>query len=783
MPTKHVSTRYIRFATRERPTDRFLTAQIREAKEGGDERSQGDLYFVVEIHNPWFPNSQIGQTIINTVVREYRRADSTSTLTNFELALRKTNGVLAQITQTGETDWIGNLSSIIMLVAEGHVYLAQTGRAHGYLLREGKVSEITEGLEEEATQHPLTTYTNITSGTLETGDRVLLASSQIAETVSPADLKLLFGEPLLREAAREFVRFLQQHRARRVNGFVLEANPPSEIVSETIYTDETLNNFGETISRFFHRSVRPALNTSAAFVRTQTNTAHLWTRDWLIPRLVSWGQKTGQSIHQQSRQLATKTQPFLQQTRQRATEILPQSLIQLGTHQAKQATNPAPTDRHGIGDHTSELEETDLTGKTIYRVHHYQEPRAVRDASQQLTKKMTVLANRLINSLNQNSRKLKLSRLQLTLLGVAGLVILAILFSTLNRHTTQVAQTQATAATDALAQAQTAQKTAERAFILGQKETAKIAYTEAISLAQKANANADTQAAAAAVISASENVLNQLISATRLETPTPLVTFDKPISQLGTKGTKLLGTTDTHLVEMAIDNQLATTTTGPVTMPGEPAATNANTFVGDHWIVAGTNNAVYRYGLVTHSVDTLTAPNNQWKPMATLASFGNNLYALDTTTGQIWKYPLKGTAAAEPKPYLKSADSVGLEGAISLAIDGELYVLTATGTATKYSKGERVKDWKLSGVPTPWTTIDKASAIYTNATTNHIYLFENRSGDRPARFIQFDKAGKFVRQLLLPQDWLVQTTTFNPDTASGVVIVNNKAYPVAFPQN
>jgi hypothetical protein len=143
---------------------------------------------------------------------------------------------------------------------------------------------------------------------------------------------------------------------------------------------------------------------------------------------------------------------------------------------------------------------------------------------------------------------------------------------------------------------------------------------------------------------------------------------------------------------------------------------------------------------------------------------------------------VKDASAGEPKAYLKSADTTGLQSAISLAIDGDIFVLHQDGTVKKYTKGVAIADWKIHGLPTPWDSLTQAASIYADATSKYLYIFEKKDGDRPARFMEFDKTGAFRRQLLLPQEWTVEVVTFDPSTTTGVAVVQQKAYQVTFPK-
>lgn len=81
---------HTRLTTSDRLSDRFLTCQVYQPYDDKN-RDKGIIYSQVEILNPWFSASQIGQLIINTLIREYYKANDTSDLNNFETAIKKVN--------------------------------------------------------------------------------------------------------------------------------------------------------------------------------------------------------------------------------------------------------------------------------------------------------------------------------------------------------------------------------------------------------------------------------------------------------------------------------------------------------------------------------------------------------------------------------------------------------------------------------------------------------------------------------------------------------------------
>src|SRR3990167_168204 len=92
--------------------ERFLTCQHLEAEDLA-KKPMGEVFSLIEILSPWFPTAQIGKMIISNFAKYYYEGGSTSDLVNFENSLKRVNEDLAQVTQQGETDWIGNLNGIL----------------------------------------------------------------------------------------------------------------------------------------------------------------------------------------------------------------------------------------------------------------------------------------------------------------------------------------------------------------------------------------------------------------------------------------------------------------------------------------------------------------------------------------------------------------------------------------------------------------------------------------------------------------------------------------------
>src|SRR3989344_1314450 len=159
-------------------TDRFLTCQHLQSEDVA-KSSMGEIFALVEILSPWFPTAQIGKLIINNFAKFYYEGGSTSDLVNFENSLKHINEDLAQITQEGETYWIGNLNGILAGIVESNLHLAPSGKIDAFLFRDGKVNHLTSGISDTSQSHPLKTFSNVISGELKNHDKILITNKEI----------------------------------------------------------------------------------------------------------------------------------------------------------------------------------------------------------------------------------------------------------------------------------------------------------------------------------------------------------------------------------------------------------------------------------------------------------------------------------------------------------------------------------------------------------------------------------------------------------------------------
>lgn len=127
-----------------------------------------------------------------------------------------------------------------------------------------------------------------------------------------------------------------------------------------------------------------------------------------------------------------------------------------------------------------------------------------------------------------------------------------------------------------------------------------------------------------------------------------------------------------------------------------------------------------------------------WQGDILVSVYAGNLYILEKDVSKIWRYAGSGTDFGSQNSWLAPGISPEFSGVISWAIDGSIWILTASGRLEKYTLGSPQSLSNLAVFP-PWKN---PSIVYTNEELAHLYVLDAAS----ARVIVFDKNGGYVAQ-------------------------------------
>lgn len=654
---------HTRLTTSDRLSDRFLTCQVYSPQDESVS-NKGAIYADVEILIPWFSASQIGQSIINTLIRDYYKADDTSDLNNFETAIKGVNESLAQVAQSGETDWIGKLSSVLVLINGKEAHFAQTGQAHAYLYRGDKINHITEGLENDASPHPLKTYTNLTSGTLQEDDRVVIASPKFFEVIDPSELKMIVMQNHPTQAAIEAGKILKGRGIKYANAIFIEvttkdalANIPPDQKVDTIYINEQLSSLSTNLKNIY--------------------------RNLVLPIMVSLKSYTTKAYTKSKKNLAPKIKDGLSQTVDSSKKLY---------ESAKQKSAEVTKDIPKVGD--SEVQRDNPSSRFSETAKLY---------SIKSKNKMKRFLLRIGFSKPHGPRVYLIA-----LISMVVILSLAIGLSVLSKNSREKNRE----LQDKLNQIVSLEGEASIALVRNDEPGALANYKQILSLAEdlkeskyEDQANESAQKAYAKVLELTQ--ANEIGEFSIKELPI------KPIALLEVGGTTYLISGDKKIFN--VENEEVTDLNERI--GGEIAQVTA---VENNIALSTNDNRLYIIDPITKTVSQQTVSLNYAGKMS---SFFDNIYVLDPPSNQVWKI-VNDDGYKDNSPFIQD-DAISVANAVDLDIDGSIYVLGQDCSINRISRGESVSNFSI-GLPAD-EQLDSCSGIYTAEDANSIYVIAKSS--------------------------------------------------------
>lgn len=110
----------------------------------------------------------------------------------------------------------------------------------------------------------------------------------------------------------------------------------------------------------------------------------------------------------------------------------------------------------------------------------------------------------------------------------------------------------------------------------------------------------------------------------------------------------------------------------------------------------------------------------EWAQGVEVTSYSNKVYILDNDEGQILRYQRGTSSYGSAQSYVGGEDTSTL-GAVSFAVDGNVWVLKADGSIVKYFAGDVVPFFTNEA---PLTSTEGATKLFTELETNLMYILD-----------------------------------------------------------
>lgn len=685
---------YTRLTTSDRLDDRFLTCQVYEPADLEQARS-GVIFSQIEILNPWFPTSQIGQTVINTVIREYYRGNDSSDLVNFERAIKKVNEALAQIAQNGETEWIGKFSGIIALINKDEIHIAQTGKSQAYLYRGDKVNHVTGGLETSEPPHPLKTFTNLTSGNIQEGDKIVIGNAAIFSAFSPRELTIPVISYRPAACALEIARALKRRGAQNGNAIFIElttkeqlANIPPEQKIDTVYIDKSGFDLLSTAKTMF------------APIATLT------------------GKGISSLAHKSQKHLIPKIKKGVDVSKNRIAE----SITTIGSHVA----NKNQSNQTGLPerrDMVTGVQREDKSPKAITKLAGF----SLIDKKQRLKIKNKI--RRLLISVGLHSSN-KSRFLVVSIYVFTGILILTLSYSIFSR-TKQLNNKNLVEKT---AQITSLSGEASTALSKNDNDTALDKYNQILELAESIRGT-KYESGVSEIIKKAESGVREISKISYID-PSKKYDVSGEISGVTNVDENLIFYKNPEGVFSKASSQSEFSLLVGGKLSGSPVASINIPDQGQAAMLLDDNSIT----IVDIKQKTAEEQEVKFNGGTKLSIFTQNLYVLDPLSNQIWKIADKNSSYASASSYIK--DQSDITNAIDIAIDGSIYTLSGDCNVDKFSRGSKSGEFK---VDTPGNEELKTCArISTDESIGSIYVVSKN--ENKARIIEIKKDGSFSSQ-------------------------------------
>lgn len=181
-----------------------------------------------------------------------------------------------------------------------------------------------------------------------------------------------------------------------------------------------------------------------------------------------------------------------------------------------------------------------------------------------------------------------------------------------------------------------------------------------------------------------------------------------------------------------------------------PKELNKIVFIGGKNTIAGFENNTISSKDISYPIENPEIVN--------VFIYNTRLYTLDPANNQIYKHNRIQTGYDKGSRWI--AEDVDISDAVSLAIDGDLFVLRDNGEILKFIKGKR-ESFELSGID---PVLEHPISLWTYLNIDYIYILEGTN----KRVVVTDKQGKLVQQYT--------SNSWKNPTGMAVDVEHNKIY-------
>jgi len=170
-----------------------------------------------------------------------------------------------------------------------------------------------------------------------------------------------------------------------------------------------------------------------------------------------------------------------------------------------------------------------------------------------------------------------------------------------------------------------------------------------------------------------------------------------------------------------------------------------------------------------HQGKIVVEKDQNWGQIVDFGTYGGNLYLLDQKNLTLFRYPVIETGFGTKQSWVKSEESL-LSGAISMAINGSIWILKGNGEITKFTHG-LADPFGIGGLDKDFFSPE---AIYTDIDQNSLYVLDKGN----QRVVVLDKGGEYQAQYIWPQPAEVNEIVVSEEKGKIWLLGGSKIYEI-----
>lgn len=693
-----------------------ITPKIYVANPTPDEyKNLGQLFLVAEIRNQHPKNQEIIEALLSSLRHAYyAQKEAHDIEIAFENTLATVNKDLREYLVDLPPEWFGEFNIIIGALLNQKLVFTHLGKINSLLILNNTISNLSEATNDELS--PLKIFTNVSAGELPGGSKIMVCNENVLDYFSLEKIRKTLVENDLATALEYFNRLLdEQNVSTNFLSLGFQSMQNKNSVSQTIPTDISPQKTEITFEEKVETSIQTQLANDQDSM-TELIAKESKTESYLTPSY--WP-----SVKKFASSLFNKKKNDYSKFKNSADKI-----------QRHNTTNQLASTAGSVLSKSKDI-IVNLFGKFNKKSNFPK--KNIKSSFSNLPQKTNSSFNRLISKITHLSAPRKI------LLILAILLIVLFTWSVTGLGERKESQTQQAEIEKTLTTVETKINEAKAALLYDNEEGSRELLVEAGDLLETVPNTKNWLEEKDTKQSAIDEQYKAIAHVKTIENPEEITNFSSLDSAQAIG--KIFSLEENIYAFNATNEQIYSLTLGDKNLETVYDSTQGTSIKAiddlttNRLVSVANGNIINQFDILTNELTPLEIDLSGINgSIVDINSFSNRLYALVPQDQQIYRHTANNGNYASGENWL-APGMERISQAVSMAIDGSVYLLFTDGKVEKYSAGQKDNDFSVSSLE---PSLENATKLYTDETLDNLYILDPNN----KRLVVFTKNGKLVQQ-------------------------------------